>query len=87
VGLVEELQSDGSAVIAVRNRIRVGDELEFIGPGMRSTRLTVDRLRLLDQHGRVSEEDSVNPNQRILMKLPFTVEPLDLIRREKPGAA
>jgi putative protease len=87
VGLVEELQSDGSTLIAVRNRIRIGDELEFIGPGMRSARLTVDRLHLLDQHGRVSEEDSVNPNQRILMKLPFTVEPLDLIRREKPGAA
>jgi putative protease len=87
VGLVEELQSDGSTLIAVRNRIRIGDELEFIGPGMRSARLTVDRLHLLDQHGRVSEEDSVNPNQRILMKLPFAVEPLDLIRREKPGAA
>ena len=87
VGLVEELRSDGSAVIAVRNRIRIGDELEFIGPGMRSARLTVDRLCLLDQHGSVSEEDSVNPNQQILMKLPFAVEPLDLIRREKPGAA
>jgi putative protease len=87
VGLVEELQSDGSTVIAVRNRIRIGDELEFIGPGMRSARLTVDRLHLLDQHGRVSEEDSANPNQRILMKLPFAVEPLDLIRRKKPGAA
>ena len=29
----------------------------------------------------------VNPNQRILMELPFAVEPSDLIRREKPGAA
>jgi putative protease len=73
-------------VIEVRNRIRVGDELEFIGPGMRSARLSVDRLQLLDQKGNLSEAESVNPNQRILMDLPFAAEPFDLIRREKPGA-
>ena len=87
VGLVEEQRADGSTVIEVRNRIRVGDELEFIGPGMRSARLTVDRLRLLDLQGCLSEPESVNPNQRILMDLPFAAEPSDLIRREKPGAA
>lgn len=87
VGLVEERRADCATVIAVRNRIRIGDELEFIGPGMRASRLTVDRLCLLDQRGAVSEVESVNPNQRILMDLPFAAEPSDLIRREKPGAA
>jgi putative protease len=87
VGLVEERRADGSTVIEVRNRIRVGDELEFIGPGMRSARLAVDRLRLLDQKGNLSEAESANPNQRILMALPFAAEPFDLIRREKSGAA
>jgi putative protease len=74
-------------VIEVRNRIRIGDELEFIGPGMRASRLTVERLRLLDPQGGLSEAESVNPNQRILMELPFAAEPSDLIRREKTGAA
>ena len=86
VGLVEERRTDGSTLIEVRNRIRIGDELEFIGPDMRSARLTVDRLRLIDQHGCLNEVESVNPNQRILMDLPFAAEPFDLIRREKPGA-
>ncbi|MBL0224363.1 MAG: U32 family peptidase [Geobacteraceae bacterium] len=86
VGLVEERCADGATVVEVRNRIQVGDGLEFIGPGMRSARLTVDRLRLLDRQGGVSEVDSVNPNQRIIMKLPFAAEPSDLIRREKSGA-
>lgn len=86
VGLVEEQRADGSTSIEVRNRIRIGDELEFIGPGMRSARLTVDRLRLLDQQGGLIEAESVNPNQRILMDIPFATEPSDLIRREKPGA-
>jgi hypothetical protein len=53
---------------------------------MRSARLSVDRLQLLDQKGNLSEAESVNPNQRILMDLPFAAEPFDLIRREKPGA-
>ena len=87
VGLVEEACVDGSTVIEVRNRIRLGDELEFIGPGMRSARLTVDRLRLIDPQGCVSEAETVNPNQRILMDLPFAAEPSDLIRREKRGTA
>ena len=87
VGLVEELRPDGLTLIEVRNRIRIGDELEFIGSGMRSERLIVDRLRLLDQQGRPSDAESVNPNQRILMELPFAAVPFDIIRREKPGAA
>jgi len=87
VGLVEERRTDGSTVIEVRNRIRIGDELEFIGPGMRAARLTVERLCLLDPQGGLSEAESVNPNQRILMELPFAAEPSDLIRREKTGAA
>jgi U32 family peptidase len=86
VGLVEELRGDGSTVVEVRNRIRIGDELEFVGPGMRSARLTVERLRLIDQQGGVIEALSANPNQRVLMDLPFAAEPLDLVRREKPGA-
>jgi putative protease len=87
VGLVEERRPDGSTVIEVRNRIRTGDELEFIGPGMRSVLLTVERLRVLDQQGCLSDAESVNPNQHILMDLPFEAEPFDLIRREKSGAA
>jgi putative protease len=87
VGLVEERRGDGLTVVDVRNRIRVGDEVEFIGPGMRSVALTIDRLCLLDPQGETSEVQSVNPNQRVLMELPFVAEPFDLIRREKPGAA
>ncbi|MBC8019448.1 MAG: U32 family peptidase C-terminal domain-containing protein, partial [Verrucomicrobia bacterium] len=87
VGLVEERRADGSAVIEVRNRIRIGDELEFIGTGMRTDTLRVERLDLLAASGKTEPVESVNPSQRILMELPFAAEPFDLIRREKPGAA
>jgi len=83
VGRVEEVRPDDTAVVGVRNRIRIGDELEFIGPGMRSAHLRVDGLVLLDQQGRTQEAATANPNQRILMRPDFEVELFDLIRREK----
>ena len=86
VGLVEELRNDGSAVIEVRNRIQVGEELEFIGPGMRSNTLRMETLNLLDARGKMETAASVNPNQRITMVPSFPVEPYDLIRRRKDGA-
>jgi len=83
VGRVEELRSDGAAVVGVRNRINKGDELEFIGPGMRSAFLRMDNLFLLSPEGETQEVEAVNPNQRILVRSAFGMECFDLLRREK----
>jgi putative protease len=85
VGLVEERRGDGLTVIEARNRIRVGDDLEFIGTGMRTDTLKVERLDLLVPSGKTEPVESINPNQRFLMALPFAAQPFDLIRREKVG--
>lgn len=85
VGRVDELRSNGAAVVEVRNRIQSGDELEFIGPGMRSDRLRIDKLQLLDKGDNSVVSDIAHPNQFIIMRLPFSVAPYDLIRREKAG--
>lgn len=82
VGIVEEVRPDGSAVVGVRNRIAMGDEVEFIGPGMRSALLRMDELFLLDREEERRVE-SANPNQRILVRPSFRVECSDLLRREK----
>ena len=87
VGLVEEIRDDGSVVIEVRNRIQVGDDLEFIGPGMSSGRLQLETINMLGARGKIESAASVNPNQRIVMTPPFPVEPFNLIRRQKGGAA
>jgi putative protease len=86
VGLVEECRGDGSVVIEARNRLRIGDRLEFIGTGMRTESLEIERLVLLTETGKIESVESLNPNQRTVMTLPFTTRPLDLIRREKGGA-
>jgi len=83
VGMVENINTDGTVIIEVRNRIRVDDEIEFIGPGMKSNIVRVDQLQLLETATKTVSVDSVNPNQRIIMTLPFTTAPFDLIRRQK----
>jgi len=85
VGVVEQVRGDGSAVIGVRNRIRSGDVLEVIGPNMRSHRLRIGDMAIVDDEGDTIRAEAANPNQRICLTLPFTVEPFDLIRREKGG--
>lgn len=85
-GVAGEQQGDGSVIVEVRNRIRKGDDLEFIGPGMRSNHLRVGGLLLLDASGNRIEAEAANPNQRIVVSPPFTVKPFDLIRREKRSA-
>jgi putative protease len=84
VGVVQGLLPDGRAVVAARNRISSGDLLEVIGPAMRSDRVTIGSMALLSpEEGEVSV---VNPNQTFAVRLPFRVEPFDLLRREKACA-
>jgi len=82
VGLVSDVGEDGEIVVEVRNRIRSGDELEFIGRDMSSHRLTMSEMTV---EGR--EHDGLvevaHPNQRIRLRVPFPVERLDMLRREK----
>ena len=83
VGVVDEVRGDGTLLISVRNRIKAGEVIEFIGPGMRSDCLTLQSFSLLPERGAVVTVESANPNQLILLKVPFAVEVGDLLRREK----
>jgi len=82
VGLVLEVAGDGEVFMEVRNRIRSGDEVEFIGRGMKSRRVAITEMILSDGGGGVPV-DVAHPNQKILVRVPFPVEPLDMVRREK----
>jgi len=87
VGVVNEVQGDGVLLISVRNRIKAGDVIEFIGPGMRSDTLTLQHFFTLPERGTAIPAEVANPNQRILLTVPFKVEAGDLLRREKIGSA
>jgi putative protease len=85
VGVVDEVRGDGTLLISVRNRIKAGDLIEFIGPGMRSNTLILQQFSILPERGAVVSATVVNPNSRILLTVPFKVEAGDLLRREKIG--
>lgn len=79
VAIVEEVRDDGSVVLEIRNRIQLGDTLEFIGPTMSSASYLVREL-VTDRGETVP---AANSNQRIVLSLPFYAEKFDLVRREK----
>ena len=87
VGIVDEVREDGTLLIGVRNRIKAGEVIEFIGPGMRSNTLTLQHFFVFPERGAPVQAEVAQPNQRILLTVPFTVEAEDLLRREKIGAA
>ena len=86
VGIVDEVRVDGTLLISVRNRIKAGELIEFIGPGMRSDTLTLHHFSTFPERGAAVPAEVANPNQRILLTVPFTVEAGDLLRREKVEA-
>jgi putative protease len=79
VGVVEEALPDGALLVGVRNRLEVGETLEFIGRGM-----TAATLVLRGMTSEAGEPLAVaNPNQRVRITAPFPAAQYDLIRREK----
>jgi putative protease len=83
VGVVDEVRNDGTLLVSVRNRIKSGDLIEFIGPKMRSDSVTLEQFSIVPERGATVPAETANPNSRILVKVPFTVEAGDLLRREK----
>jgi len=76
VGIVEEMNPDGTFTVGVRNRIQSGDMIELMGPGMRNDSFAA--AAITDEKGRPLEV--ANPNQKIKLKLPFGAAPHDLLR-------
>jgi U32 family peptidase len=79
VGLIEEASACGELVVGVRNRIEVGDTLDFIGPGMASGTLVLNAMT--DEAG--TSLQVAHPNSRVRLRTPFPSQQFDLIRREK----
>jgi putative protease len=79
VGIVEEAGADGTLTMGVRNRLEVGDTLEFIGRGMLANTLVLETME--DEAG--TSLPVAHPNSRVRLRTPFPAEKFDLIRREK----
>ena len=84
VGVVTAVSDDGVASVEVRNRMTAGDMVELVGRAMASHRFALPEM--------TDERDGssltvAHPNQRVRLRVPFSVEPYDLLRREKHPAS
>lgn len=79
VAIVEEAGIGGVTRLGVRNRISVGDQVEVIGPRMKTEAFVIEKMTTLEG----TEIQAANPNQQVLISIPGTVGAYDLIRREK----
>lgn len=76
LGLVLDYQ-DGVATIEQRNFFKLGDEVQFFGPDMKTTNWTVDNI--MDEDG-ASIDVARHPQMIIKIKLPFEVSKDTMMR-------
>ena len=79
VALVKECDAQGNAILSLRNKFAVGEALELVGPDVKPMPLTVDAL--WDEKGH-SVDEVRKPQMEFRMKLPCSVPPLSLLRRQ-----
>lgn len=83
VGIVQEYDSQsGWAAVEQRNNFKVGDELEFSGPG---TPTFSQRLEIMTDEEGNRLEAAPHPRQLVYIKVDKEVKPWDLIRRARHG--
>lgn len=81
--VVESCGADGTAVVSLRNKFAVGEELELIGPGMEPTAFTVTALA--DESG-APLAAARTPQMKLRVPLPCRCAPLSILRRRAAEA-
>lgn len=75
--VVESCDADGNAVLNLRNKFRIGDTVELVGPDFRPLAWTVEEMT--DMDGAILEEPRT-PQMRFRAKLPCQVPELSFVR-------
>lgn len=78
VGTVVEVR-DGDGEIALRNRLSVGDEIEYLSPGLEDRQFRVVAIK----DGDGADRDSGRNEETVFVPVPPGVRPRDLVRRRK----
>jgi putative protease len=76
LGLVLDYK-DGIATIEQRNFFKLGDEVQFFGPNVKTTNWTVDNI--MDEDGNPLDV-ARHPQMIVKIKLPFEVSKDDMMR-------
>ncbi len=80
VGLVRENSVDNEIMVSVRNRIRVGDELELFAPDGADFTFRIERMKSADDG---SPLEVAHPNNIVLIPVPHPVGKFAILRRRE----
>jgi putative protease len=82
IGVLQE-NTDGGLLVQVRNRFFPGETIELVSPRMQRTSFTAGNLHRHDG----TPLQAAQPNDLVIMEIPPSARPGDLLRREKPSAS
>ncbi len=80
VAKVEEKISENEYLLAVRNRIETGEELEVISPKGEPKKIKLPKMTLIKRREE-EEVEAANPNSFVKIRLDESMEEMDMIRR------
>ena len=83
VAIVESCDSEGNAVLSLRNKITRGEMLELVGPGCSPVAFEMGEME--DMEGFPLPEARV-PQMKFKARLPRAVEPLSILRAERENS-
>ncbi|MCD7829464.1 MAG: U32 family peptidase, partial [Clostridiales bacterium] len=81
-GIVQSCDSDGNAVVSLRNKFRTGDALELVGPDLAPVAFEAPMMEDLDGF---PLEEPKKPQMLFRMRLPMQAPPLSILRRQAEG--
>ncbi|WP_319202666.1 U32 family peptidase [uncultured Ilyobacter sp.] len=83
VAKVEEKIAENEYLLAVRNRIESGQELEVVSPKGEAKKIILPKM-ILVKNRHEEEVEAANPNSFVKINIDYSMEEMDMIRRVLP---
>lgn len=81
VAKVEKKLPNNEYILAIRNKLYVGEKLEVVSPGISTREITLPPMILMNKDKEVEEIESANPNSFVKIKLDTDLNELDMLRK------
>lgn len=82
VAKVEQKLPNNEYILAIRNRLLVGEKLEVVSPGIEVREITLPTMILMNKDKEVGEVEAANPNSFVKIKLDVELDELDMLRKK-----
>ncbi|STO31247.1 Uncharacterized protease yhbU precursor [Fusobacterium necrogenes] len=82
VAKVEKRLSDNEYILAIRNKLLVGEKLEVVSPGISVREIVLPKMILINKDREVGEVEAANPNSFVKIKLNERLDELDMLRKK-----